>query len=135
MVLHDHVVLITGASRGFGQAAAQELAERGHRVVATMRNPDRDGDATRRALGDQIAVTRCDVTDAASVEAARVEAAAADIVELEQPLPLRWPVGDDTLQMLDLRVRPRDPEWDDFLRTRGAIWRTFSARPKARPAR
>lgn len=33
------VVVVTGASRGMGLAAAQEIAKRGHTVVATMRNP------------------------------------------------------------------------------------------------
>ena len=70
MVLQDQVVFITGASRGFGQAAAHELAGRGHRIIATMRNPDRDGEAARGAFGDRITVTQCDVTDSASVDAA-----------------------------------------------------------------
>jgi len=69
-MLQDQVVFITGASRGFGQAAAHELARRGHRVVSTMRNPERDGDAAQGDYGDSIVVTRCDVTDNDSVEAA-----------------------------------------------------------------
>jgi NAD(P)-dependent dehydrogenase (short-subunit alcohol dehydrogenase family) len=39
----NKVVLITGASRGFGQAAALKCLERGHTVIATMRDPARDG--------------------------------------------------------------------------------------------
>ena len=70
MVLAQQVVLITGASRGFGAAAARELAERGHRVVATMRNPDRDAAAVTRGFADQIHALACDVTDRASVDAA-----------------------------------------------------------------
>jgi NAD(P)-dependent dehydrogenase (short-subunit alcohol dehydrogenase family) len=63
-------VLITGASRGFGKAAARELAHRGHAVVATMRNPERDGHSLVRGYEDRIDVTRCDVTDRTSVDAA-----------------------------------------------------------------
>ena len=61
-------VLITGANGGIGRALAVEFARRGHRVVATARNPERLDDldvAQRLSL---------DVTDDASVAAA-VEAA------------------------------------------------------------
>ena len=64
------VVLITGASRGFGAASARELAERGHHVVATMRDPTRDGAAVIDGYEEQIQTVRCDVQDPASVEAA-----------------------------------------------------------------
>lgn len=61
------VVLITGASSGIGQAAANLFAERGWRVVATMRTPS-DGAALTE---DQKAIVLpLDVTDSASVEAA-----------------------------------------------------------------
>ena len=66
----ENVVLITGASRGFGMAAARECAARGHLVAATMRDPARDGEAVRRGFADRIATFALDVTDAASVEAA-----------------------------------------------------------------
>jgi NAD(P)-dependent dehydrogenase (short-subunit alcohol dehydrogenase family) len=65
----QQVVLITGASRGFGAAAARKIAERGNTVIATMRNPDRDGSAVRAGLEDNIDVAALDVTDPARVRA------------------------------------------------------------------
>ena len=70
MVLEDQVVFITGASRGFGFAATEELIARGHRVAATMRNPDRDGAAVQALDPDRVVVLRCDVIDRASIDAA-----------------------------------------------------------------
>ncbi|MCC7364436.1 MAG: SDR family oxidoreductase [Dehalococcoidia bacterium] len=64
------VVFITGASRGFGEAAARECAARGHHVVATMRSPERDGAKVRQGLDDRIELARVDVTDQASIDAA-----------------------------------------------------------------
>src|SRR5882724_3977399 len=67
-------ILITGASRGIGRAAAVELARRGHRVVATARDP--------RAL-DGLDVDQrlsLDVTDQASVDAAVVQAGEVDVL-------------------------------------------------------
>ncbi|MBO0732709.1 MAG: SDR family oxidoreductase, partial [Acidimicrobiaceae bacterium] len=64
------VVLITGASRGFGAAAARRIADRGHTVVATMRDPVRDGPAVRQGLEQSIETVRLDVTDSSRVEAA-----------------------------------------------------------------
>ena len=65
-------ILITGASKGIGRAAAVELAKRGHRVVATARDPQTlDGLAVDQRL-------RLDVTDQASVDAAVEQAGEID---------------------------------------------------------
>jgi NAD(P)-dependent dehydrogenase (short-subunit alcohol dehydrogenase family) len=67
------VTLITGASTGLGRAAALHLGRKGHRVVATMRSPERAGgdllDAAK-AEGLSITVSRMDVCDDASVREA-----------------------------------------------------------------
>ena len=61
--------LVTGAGRGIGRAVALELARRGFRVHATLRDPARAG-ALRQAAaaeGLELAVERLDVTDADSI--------------------------------------------------------------------
>ncbi len=70
--------LITGCSSGFGLLTALHLARRGHRVVATMRDPARDAGLARttRAEGLPVAILPLDVCDGAQVSAtvARAEA-------------------------------------------------------------
>lgn len=62
-------VLITGCSSGFGLHTAVELVGRGHDVVATMRDPARDGDlqAACRDAGVSVHVVALDVHDDGSV--------------------------------------------------------------------
>jgi NAD(P)-dependent dehydrogenase (short-subunit alcohol dehydrogenase family) len=69
-----NVVLVTGASRGFGAEAARELARRGNTVVATMRSPDRDGPAVVAGFEDHIHPVRLDVTIPAEVTAVVADA-------------------------------------------------------------
>jgi NADP-dependent 3-hydroxy acid dehydrogenase YdfG len=67
-------VLITVANRGIGRAIATEFGRRGHRVVATARDP--------RTLDDLDVSQRLalDVTDDASVTAAVAAAGDIDVV-------------------------------------------------------
>lgn len=60
--------MVTGASRGLGLATAVALANGGHRVFATMRDPSRAPSALSDA--PRVEVMRLDVTDPASMDAA-----------------------------------------------------------------
>ncbi|GAB2805148.1 SDR family NAD(P)-dependent oxidoreductase [Actinoallomurus bryophytorum] len=59
--------LITGSSRGIGRELARAVLERGDRLVATARSPERLGDLVQ-AYGDRIHAVALDVTDAAAAE-------------------------------------------------------------------
>ena len=72
-----NVVLITGASSGFGRGAAEAFARRGYRVFATMRDVGgrnagqrQDLDKLAAAGGLSLEVLELDVTDDASVQRA-----------------------------------------------------------------
>lgn len=53
-------IFITGASSGLGKAAALFFASRGWRVIATMRNPEKEAELTKV---DNVVLLRLDVTD------------------------------------------------------------------------
>lgn len=91
-------VLITGSSSGFGLLTAVELAIRGHDVVATMRDPSRDGDLRRacEAAGTSVHVVALDVRDEGSVAQGVREAVALlgglDVVVNNAGIEVRGPV-------------------------------------------
>lgn len=69
--MNSKVAVITGASSGIGLLTAVELARRGHRVVASMRNLERrarlDEAAQRAGVAGRLDVRRLDVTEFASL--------------------------------------------------------------------
>jgi NAD(P)-dependent dehydrogenase (short-subunit alcohol dehydrogenase family) len=66
------VVLVTGSSSGFGMLAAVEMAKRGHRVYASMRNTKKADALLQAAQAAQTSVhlLALDVTNTASIAAA-----------------------------------------------------------------
>lgn len=62
------IVLITGASAGFGAAMARSFVQAGHRVIATARRKDKL-QALATELGNSLLPQELDVTDAAAVAA------------------------------------------------------------------
>ena len=63
------IVLITGASAGFGEEMARKVIRRGHRVIAAARRVERL-EKLYQELGDKLLPIGLDVTDKASVDAA-----------------------------------------------------------------
>jgi NAD(P)-dependent dehydrogenase (short-subunit alcohol dehydrogenase family) len=66
--------LVTGTSTGIGQAAVLELARRGWRVFATMRNLEKRGPLesllAEAGASQRVHLSQLDVTDAASIQPA-----------------------------------------------------------------
>ncbi|MFC0436593.1 SDR family oxidoreductase [Kutzneria buriramensis] len=79
-------VLVTGASRGIGRAIAVELADRGHRVVATARRPEALADLP---VDQRLAL---DVTDQAGVDAAVRAAGEIDVLVSNAGATVRAPL-------------------------------------------
>ena len=63
------IILITGASSGFGEAMARKFVAHGHRVIAAARRTERLAQL-QASLGDALLAITLDVTDKASIEQA-----------------------------------------------------------------
>lgn len=88
-------VLITGASQGIGRAIALELANRGHRVVATARRPETLADLP---VDQRL---RLDVTDQDSVDQAVREAGEIDVLVSNAGATVRAPLESVPLAEVD----------------------------------
>lgn len=62
------IVLITGASSGFGEAMARRFVQNGHQVIAAARRAGRL-QALQQELGEQLLPVVLDVTDKSSIQA------------------------------------------------------------------
>ena len=64
--LNGHVTVVTGASRGLGEAAVRAMVAEGAKVVAAARSTDALA-ALAEELGDAVAAVPCDMLDRAAV--------------------------------------------------------------------
>ena len=73
MELRDAVVVITGASSGFGELAAVRFARAGARVTVAARREDRLRELAQRIdrAGGTVLPVRCDVTDRSDIDSLR----------------------------------------------------------------
>jgi 3-hydroxy acid dehydrogenase / malonic semialdehyde reductase len=118
------IVLVTGASSGFGAAVARRFAAEGARVIVTARRADRTRDLARE-LGPQVLPLTLDVRDRAAVavafDALPSEFAAVDLLVNNAGLAL----GLNPAQDADL------DEWDQMIDTncKGLVYCTRAILP------
>ncbi len=104
--LKGQVVLVTGASRGIGQAIAQRLRGQGATVFGTATSPSGAG-AISEALGEQRGLV-LDVTCAESIEAT-----VASVSALAGPVSIL--VNNAAITRDQLLMRLKDEDWDAVL--------------------
>jgi len=112
MSVSQHVALVTGASRGIGQAILHALARSGMQVIGTATS-DHGAAAIGAALAEAGLAGRGARLDVR--EPAAVEALLADIEAREGTLSVL--VNNAGITRDNLLMRMKDEEWDDILAT------------------
>ena len=116
MELTGKVALVTGASRGIGQAIARELAEAGARVAVVARDEGRARAAAAELPGEGHAGFAADVSQSAAIGEL--------LTQVEGTLgPLDILVNNAGVTRDNVLMRLRDEDWDAVLNTnlRGAF--------------
>ena len=119
------IVLVTGASSGFGAAIARRFVHEGHQVIAAARRTDRLS-ALATELGPKLLPVELDVTDKASID--RMLAA----------LPQDWQAIDVLVNNagLALGLEPAQAahlqDWETMIATncQGLVWMTRALLPQ-----
>lgn len=112
MSVPQHIALVTGASRGIGQAILHALARSGMQVIGTATSEAGAAsiDAALAAAGLAGRGARLDVRDAAEIETLLAD------IELREGM-LSVLVNNAGITRDNLLMRMRDEEWDDILAT------------------
>jgi len=112
MSVPQHIALVTGASRGIGQAILHALARSGMQVIGTATSEAGAAsiDAALAAAGLAGRGARLDVRDAAAVETLLAD------IELREGM-LSVLVNNAGITRDNLLMRMKDEEWDDILAT------------------
>ena len=105
------IAVVTGSSTGIGFASALELARRGYRVFAGMRNTAKAEPLTKIAEQEDLGITvvAMDVTSAASCDAA--------FTAVRQSGPIDVLVNNAGITKDNIIVRMKEEDWDSVLNT------------------
>ncbi|NUU67908.1 bifunctional NADP-dependent 3-hydroxy acid dehydrogenase/3-hydroxypropionate dehydrogenase YdfG [Enterobacteriaceae bacterium BIT-l23] len=118
------IILVTGATAGFGECIARRFVKNGHRVIATGRRHDRL-QALQAELGDAVLTMQLDVRNRAAVE------------EAIASLPEDWREIDILVNNAGLALglepaqRASVDDWEAMIDTnnKGLIWMTRAVLP------
>jgi 3-hydroxy acid dehydrogenase/malonic semialdehyde reductase len=118
------IILVTGATAGFGECIARRFVKNGHRVIATGRRHDRL-QALQAELGDAVLTVQLDVRNRAAVE------------EAIASLPEAWREIDILVNNAGLALglepahRASVDDWEAMIDTnnKGLVWMTRAVLP------